>query len=131
MPPEASDSGGKEMSIHQKARLLGELIVQSHPDRLRLGGLPVDAGGTGAMSARVYRLDQRAADARAARRLGREQVLQVTHRAERDRAAVIKKVRQAEQFAVTFCNQRMYRLIGIEESRPGHRGDFGCERGIA
>ena len=40
-------------------------------------------------------------------------------------------MRQPEQFAAALGDQRMHRLIGIEEARPGHRRDVGDKRGRA
>ena len=63
-----------------------------------------------------------------ARGFAGEQILQVAKRFDRRGAAVEQIVREPEQLAATLGNERMHRLIRVEEARPGRRGDFARER---
>ena len=46
-------------------------------------------------------------------------------------AAVKEIMREAEQFAAALRDQRMHRLVGIEEAPPCHPCDIGGKRGRA
>src|SRR3546814_6690973 len=59
--------------------------------------------------------DQCGGDAASACRFGGEQVLQVTDVGDRCRAAVIEIMDEAEQFALGLGDERMERLVGVEE----------------
>src|SRR3546814_18004613 len=50
---------------------------------------------------------------------------------DRCRAAVIEIMDEAEQFALGLGDERMDRLVGVEETHPGRGGDVGGKRGGA
>src|SRR3546814_1657678 len=79
----------------------------------------------------IYTQDQCGGDAASACRFGGEQVLQVTDVGDRCRAAVIEIMDEAEQFALGLGDERMDRLVGVEETHPGRGGDVGGKRGGA
>src|ERR1700760_1768878 len=89
--------------------------------------VPVDPPHASGFGPLIDTVDQGPPDAFAARRFAREQILQVTIRLNRDRAAMEQVVRQAKQLAVKLSNQRVHRFIRIEETGPSHLRNFGRE----
>src|SRR5690349_8224362 len=84
----SSERSAEQLSIDQKSRTLGEFVVQDHRRGIRFVRLPVDAWHLVAARAFVYRFDQCAPDAAAARTGVGEQVLQITARRDLDGAAM-------------------------------------------
>src|SRR5437868_5025874 len=125
----ASEQASKQLAIDDKSGALRELVVKLHRGVVGLVGLPIHTPTTGIPRLFVDAVDQGPADAFAARGQACEQILQVAHRLDRGGAAMKEIMRQSEQLAAALGNQRMHRLIRVEEARPGHRGDVARERG--
>ena len=67
--------------------------------------MPVDTRRTGQPGPLIYGLDQSPANPFAARLRDREQILRITERFDRSRAAVEQVVRQSEQPAIDFRHE--------------------------
>src|ERR1700735_1112221 len=93
--------------------------------------LPVDFAGAGTFGATVDFLNQGAADSFTSGGLDREQILQVAVGSERSRTSMKKIVHQAQQLGVAFGDQRIDRIVAIEETSPGQVGDNFGQGGFA
>ena len=105
----------------------------------RKRGIYFDAGtGSGSFRFRliqVHKHDSRSfyaksardcpADSLAAGVLMREEILQIAGRSDHRGIAVKEVVNQTQQPPVLFRDHGMNRLIGVEETRPGHLRDLG------
>src|SRR5260221_3728620 len=118
------------LAVDDESRALRDLVVEPHRRRVRLVRLPVDARRTGLARLRVDRLDQRAPDTLAARRLAGEEILQIAGRSDHRRAAMKDVMDEAEKLLVELGDQGVNGLVGIEEARPRHLGDRRGNRAL-
>src|SRR6266568_5310513 len=127
--PLESGIRSEQLAVDHKARAFGYLVVELHRSTVCFVCLPIHARRSGKLGLLIDSVDQSPAYALSARRLAREQILQIAIGPDCRGAAVEDVVRQAEQLAVALSDQSMHRLICIEEACPGHPRDFRGKRG--
>src|SRR3954451_1666314 len=108
----------EDLAIDDEAGTFRDPVVQALRREIGLMRLPIDARRSRELGALVDAMDQRRGDTLAARGLKREQILQIAGWLDRGGAAMKQIVRQPEQAAVALGNQRMHRLVRIEEALP-------------
>ena len=111
------------LAIDYKAGFVGKLVVQFHSGFVAFEGQPVDATGAGGAGLGVNRFNQRASHSFAALSKPGEQVLQITVGCDRSGAAMKQVMRQPQKLAVALGDERVHRLVRVEEPRPGHLRD--------
>src|ERR1700728_619468 len=127
IPSGAAASASKQLAIDDEAGTLGELVVKALRGAVGLMRLPVNPRGASLARIFIDLADEGAADALSPSRGVGEEILQIADRRHRGRGAMEQVMRQANQAIAVFGDQRMHRLIDIEEARPRHAGDFGCK----
>lgn len=117
----------QRQAINQKPGSLGELVIQLHRRMIGFVRLPIQTGSARDCGLITHRFNQCATHTVSARRLHREQILQITTGIYQGGAAVKKIVGQSKQLVTLFSHQSVNRLVGIKESRLGGFGNFHRE----
>src|SRR5262249_16831176 len=120
------------MRVDDEAKMLCDLVIQCTPSLIRSLRMPVDAGTAGIASCLVHSPNQTPTDATTSSMPGRKEILQVADIVQSGRTAMKHVVRDANEVAGLFRNDRLHRLARVEEPFPGGSSDFFAKcRGTA
>lgn len=120
------------MRVDDKAKMLGELVIQCTPGSVRGLRLPVNARTPTVTGRLVHSLNQAAPDATPSNVFGREEILQVADIMQSGCAAMEHIVRETNEAVGLFRNDCLHRLGRVEEPFPRGLSDlFGKCRGTA
>ena len=120
------------MRVDDKAKMLGELVIQCTPGSVRGLSLPVNSRTPTLTGRLVHRLNQASPDATTSNVFGREEILQIADITQSGCAAMEHIVRETNEMAGPFRNDCLHRLGRLEEPFPRGLSDlFGKCRGAA
>jgi len=120
------------MRVDDKAKMLGELVIQCTPGSVRGLSLPVNSRTPTVTGRLVHRLNQASPDTTTSNVFGREEILQIADITQSGCAAMEHIVRETNEMAGPFRNDCLHRLGRVEEPFPRGLSDlFGKCRGAA
>ncbi len=120
------------MRVDDKAKMLGELVIQCTPRSVRGLSLPVNSRTPTVTGRLVHRLNQASPDATTSNVFGREEILQIADITQSGRAAMEHVVRETNEMAGSFRNDCLHRLGRVKEPFPRGLSDlFGKCGGVA